>query len=99
MDVNNAQQIFEWSYAHLGLIGWPALMVFAWKASAWFTTIAEQATKTVGQIDRMATSLPTMDASLKTQDTLLHSVDQSLKTLVERAPEQARAAKASKRKN
>ena len=100
MEVSNFPQTFEWAYAHLGLIGWPALMVFAWKASAWFTTLAEQATKTVGQIDKMATNcFPTMEASLKTQDGLLHSMDASLRTIAERTPEQARTAKASKRKS
>jgi hypothetical protein len=74
-------------------------MVFAWKASAWFTSATEQIRKTVGQVDLLATNhLPHMEASLKTQDQLLHSVDQSLKTMVERMPEQARAAKASRRK-
>jgi hypothetical protein len=86
MEVSNFPQTFEWAYAHLGLIGWPAL--------------AEQATKTVGQIDKMATNcFPTMEASLKTQDGLLHSMDASLRTIAERTPEQARTAKASKRRS
>ena len=100
MEASNFPQLFEWCYSHLGLVGWPALMVFAWKASAWFTTLAEQATKTVGQIDKMATNcFPTMEASLKTQDGLLHSMDASLRTIADRTPEQVRVAKASKRRS
>jgi hypothetical protein len=83
----NNIEIFEWFYAHAGLIGWPTLAVFVWKASKWITEVTQVATKTVAQIDKMATNcFPTMQESLKTQDGLMHSMDQSLKTLVDRTP-------------
>lgn len=94
IDVAANVAAFNWAYDHLGLIGWPMLMGFAWKASQWFSALATQATKTVSQIDKMAVvCFPNMQESLKTQDGLLHSVDTSLKTLVERTPLQAKQVK------
>jgi len=78
---------FEWVSQHLQLIGWPLLVIAAWKVSAVFERLSIQAVKTVSQIDTMATNcFPTMQRSLQNQDTLLHNIDGSLKTLVERTP-------------
>lgn len=77
---------FEFVSQHLQVIGWPALLYFAWKVSGYFARITMQATKTIGQIDSMATNhFPHMQESLAKQDTFLHSVDESLKTLVARS--------------
>jgi hypothetical protein len=100
MQVNNFPELFEWCYQHMGLIGWPALICFAWKASAYFSVARDQIVKTVTQIDTMATNhFPHMAESLKTQDGLLHSMDVSLKTIAERTPEQIRVARAGKRRS
>jgi hypothetical protein len=83
MDVSSGIVTFEWAYQHLGLVGWPALIGIAWKASAWFSEITASAAKTVEQIDKMAVNcIPTIQKSLGTQDELLHSIDASLKTMV-----------------
>jgi len=80
-------ELFDWIYAHAGLIGWPAFGVLVYKASKWITEMTAIATKTVEQINTMSTNcFPTMQTSLKNQDGLMHSMDQSLKTLVERTP-------------
>ena len=81
---------FEFITQHLQVIGWPALCFFAWKVSKYFERITTQASKTIGQIDTMATNhFPHMEESLKRQDEFLHSVDTSLKTLVQRTPDRS----------
>lgn len=78
-------EVFDWLYAHLGLIGWPTLFVGVWKVSKWVNEVHQQFTKTVDQIDTLATNhFPHFETSLQKQDQLLESVDGSLKTLVER---------------
>lgn len=55
-----------------------------WHIGKFLTELKAQATKTVGQIDQMATNhFPHMEASLSGQDTTLASIDSSLKTLVQ----------------
>jgi hypothetical protein len=84
---SNAVSVFEWAVQHLPAIGWPTLIVASWKISAYFSKAASQITKTVDQIDSLATNhFPHMQASLQNQDQILKSVDESLKTLVERTP-------------
>lgn len=84
------QSPFEYVSTHLQVIGWPALVYFAWMVSKYFERITAQASKTITQIDSMATNhFPHMEASLMKQDGLLHSVDQSLKTLVDRTPDRS----------
>ena len=98
MQVQSNLATFEWFYSHLGLIGWPALVVFVWRASKWVTETTAIATKAVGQIDTLATNhFPHMEESLRNQDELiksvdgsLKSVDSSLKTIVERTPKPGR---------
>ena len=76
-----------WVIEHLSAVGWPVIVVLAWKVSKYFERIAAQVSKTISQIDTMSTNhFPHMQTSLQTQDALLHSVDASLKTLVERTP-------------
>lgn len=73
---------FEWAYQHMMLIGWPALVLFAWKASKWFEKLSEQVTKTVGQINSMATNhFPHMEESLIKQDGLLTSIDKNIERM------------------
>jgi hypothetical protein len=55
----------EWAFQHLQVLGWPALCWFAWKVSKFFTHVSDIATKTIDQVDKMATSIPAMDVSLK----------------------------------
>jgi len=76
--------VFEWIAQHLQIIGWPALCIFVYKLSGYVKGVTDQAAKTVNQIDKMATNcFPTMQSSLLKQDDLLHSMDASLKTMVE----------------
>jgi hypothetical protein len=73
-----------WAIEHLSAIGWPVIVYFAWKVGGYFRQTSEQISKTVGQINSMATNhFPHMEASLQNQDALLHSMDGSLKTIAE----------------
>jgi hypothetical protein len=75
---------FEWVAQHLQVIGWPTLCIFAWKVATYFERLSAQASKTIGQIDTLATNhFPHMEASLKNQDDLLHSMDKSLSTIAD----------------
>ena len=75
---------FEWAAQHIQIIGWPTLCIFAWQVARYFERITNQASKTIGQIDTMATNhFPHMQESLQNQDVLLHSVDASLITIAE----------------
>ena len=74
----------EWAFQHLQVIGWPTLLLLAWRVSKYFERVTSTATKTVQQIDKMATNcFPTMQASLQNQDNLLHSVNESLKEIAQ----------------
>jgi hypothetical protein len=87
MAPNTIAPQFEWVYQHGMLIGWPTICYFAWRVSKWVSETSAIAIRTVGQIDKMATNcFPTMQESLQTQDGLLHSMDESLKTMVTRMP-------------
>jgi hypothetical protein len=73
---------FEWVSQHLQLIGWPTLVYLAWKVSKYFDRASHQIVKTITQIDTMATNhFPHMEESLSKQDTLMESMDKSLKTI------------------
>jgi hypothetical protein len=75
---------FEYFSTHLQVLGWPALLFFAWQVARYFERITAQASKTIGQIDTLATNhMPHMEESLKNQDGLLHSIDTSLKTIAD----------------
>jgi hypothetical protein len=84
-DTSLAPALFEYVAQHLQVLGWPTLCYGVWKFTRLFTSVQGQATKAATQIDQMATNhFVHMEASLKNQDNLLHSMDGSLKTLVER---------------
>ena len=73
---------FEYAYQHVGLVTWPAILLFVWKASKWIERVTTTATKTVEQIDTLATNhMPHMEASLKNQDGLMHEMNVSLKEI------------------
>lgn len=76
---------FEWFSQHMQLIGWPAICYGIWRLRGFLSIVETRVLGAEQHITKMATNcFPTMQASLKNQDTLLHSVDKSLKTLVER---------------
>jgi hypothetical protein len=75
---------FEYVSTHLQLLGWPMMVYLAWKVSKYFDRAAHQITKTIGQIDTLSTNhFPHMEASLQTQDVLLQSMNESLKTIAD----------------
>ena len=75
---------FEYFTQHIQAIAWPAIFIVIWRVSKYVERFSNQATKTVGQIDKMSENcFPTMQASLQKQDDLLHSMDASLKTIAE----------------
>ena len=85
MSNSNIGPQLEWLFQHASLIAWPTVCVLAWRFSRWLTSTTLIATKAVAQIDTMASDhFPAMKASLEKQDTYLHSVDESLKTMVEK---------------
>ena len=45
-----------WVLEHLSAVGWPAIVYFAWKVGGYFRQTSEQISKTVAQIDSMATN-------------------------------------------
>ena len=75
-------QNFEWIYQHLALIGYPTLCIVAWKTMRFLQAVETQFTRTVGQIDTLATNhFPHMQESLQNQDRLMKSMDESLKQI------------------
>jgi hypothetical protein len=73
-----------WAIEHLSAIGWPVIVIACWQVSKYVDRVTRQATRTVEQVDKMATNcFPTMQASLQTQDALLHSMDVNLKTIAD----------------
>lgn len=76
---------FEWASQHLHLIGWPTLIFFAWKVGKYFERGVTQITKTVTQIDQMATNhFPHMETSLLKQDGLLESMDRNIQRMADK---------------
>ena len=45
-----------WVLEHLSAVGWPVIVYFAWKVGGYFRQTSEQISKTVAQIDSMATN-------------------------------------------
>jgi hypothetical protein len=71
-----------WAIEHLSALGWPVIVYCAWKIATYFERVSKQASKTIDQINTLAINhAPHMEASLANQDGLLHSMDQSLKTI------------------
>jgi hypothetical protein len=64
-----SQLPFEWASQHLQTIGWPVLIVAAWRVATFIKGLTGRMEHTVSQIDKMSTNcFPTMQASLQTQD-------------------------------
>jgi hypothetical protein len=71
-----------WIIEHLSAVGWPFICVAAWQISKYFDRLTKQASKTVEQIDTLATNhFPHMQDSLIRQDGLLTSMNESLRTI------------------
>ena len=76
---------FEWASNHLHILGWPAVVFFAWQVGGYFKELTAKAKKTVDQIDAMATNhFPHMEASLAKQDTYLESIDKNIGRLADK---------------
>jgi hypothetical protein len=85
MQNNLGGQLLDYIALHIQIVGWPAICFAVWKVTRFITEIQERACTAEQHITKMATNcFPTMEASLKNQDVFLHSMDGSLKTLVER---------------
>jgi hypothetical protein len=75
---------FEWVAQHIQLIGWPTLIYATWRVTRFFTIVETRVLSAEEHITKMATNcFPTMESSLRNQDTLLQSMDGSLKTLAD----------------
>ena len=80
-----ASSPWEWAGEHLHLLGWPTLCYFAWRVAAFFTEAKHQVTKTVTQIDQLATNhFPHMESSLLKQDTYLENMDKNLQRMADK---------------
>ena len=95
-DPNNLNT-FEWIFQHIQILTPTALIYAVWRVTRFFTIVETRVLEAEGHVTKMATNcMPTIQASLQTQDGLLHSMDTSLKTLANGAggtPRKARAAK------
>ena len=75
---------FEWFSTHIQVVSWPAIFLVIWRVSKWVERLTTTATKTIGQIDTLATNhFPHMEESLKRQDTLLSEINGHLATIAE----------------
>ena len=75
---------FEWFSQHIQTVAWPAIFLVIWRVSRWVTQIQSAATKTIEQIDTLATNhIPHVEASLANQDKLMASMDAHLAKIVE----------------
>lgn len=73
-----------WAIEHFSFVGWCALIAGAWKAMNFITKIQNRAITAEQHITTLATNhFPHMEASLKNQDGLLKSMDESLKTIAD----------------
>jgi hypothetical protein len=100
MMISDSLSPFEYFSQHLQIIGWPTLCFAVWKVTRFMTTVETRVVGSETHITAMATNhFPHMEASLANQDTLLKSVDQSLKTLVSNdAPSRPRKARRTPRR-
>ena len=75
---------FEWVSTHIQTVAWPAVFLVIWRVSRWVTQLQSTATKTIGQIDTLATNhFPHMEASLQKQDALLAEMNGHLATIAQ----------------
>jgi hypothetical protein len=73
-----------WALEHVSAVGWPIVVYCAWQVSKYFDRLTKQASKTVEQIDTLATNhFPHMQESLIRQDALLGSMNENLKTIAD----------------
>jgi hypothetical protein len=76
---------FEWASTHLQILGWPAIVFFAWQVGKHFQNLTFTAAKTVAQIDLMATNhFPHMEISLAKQDIHLENIDRNIERMANR---------------
>ncbi len=60
---------FEFFSQHIHLVGWGTVIMLVWKAGKFFNEAKTQVTRTVAQIDTMATNhFPHMERSIITMD-------------------------------
>ena len=79
---NDTLVVLSWLADHVHIFGWPALLVFVWRTSRFFTKLSERAMTAENHINTLATNhFPHMEASLANQDVLLKSMDESLKRI------------------
>jgi hypothetical protein len=70
---------FEWFSTHIQAVAWPTIFVIIWRVSCWVTKLTTTATKTIEQIDTLATNhMPHVEDSLANQDRLMASMDAHL---------------------
>jgi len=75
---------FEWFSTHIQVVSWPAIFLVIWRVSKWVERLTTTATKTIGQIDTLATNhMPHVEASLANQDKLMASMDAHLAKIAE----------------
>lgn len=76
---------WDWAANHIHLVGWPAIVLIAWKVRGYFNNVSNQFTKAVGQIDTMASNhFPHMEQSLAKQDVFLESIDKNIARLADK---------------
>ena len=79
------QTPFEWISTHMQMVGWPAMVFFAWRVGGYFKDIQTKVVKTVTQIDTMSTNhFPHMQESLQRQDQFLENIDRNIGRLADR---------------
>ena len=75
---------FEWVSTHIQTVAWPAVFVIVWRVSRWVTQLTTVGTKTIDQINTLATNhMPHVEASLANQDKLMASMDAHLAKIAE----------------
>ena len=75
---------FEWFSQHIQTVAWPAVFLVIWRVSRWVTQLTAVGTKTIDQINTLATNhMPHVEASLANQDKLMASMDAHLAKIAE----------------
>jgi hypothetical protein len=88
--------VLVWAFEHLHI---PAILIGVWKLSSFFADMKSQTTKTISQIDTLATNhFPHLQESAHRQDALLQSMDGSLKTLANQVKRVRRKSPARRKK-
>lgn len=67
--IPNSSTPLEWAWQHIQYIGWPAVVTCSWLASGYIRKVKDDVTKTIEQIDTMATNhFPHMEKYLENID-------------------------------